>query len=419
MVHGKQPGLDYRQPVGTPRLLQVVNIGLTVLAAACVPAAASVPAVPAHLSVATALVLRLEDIEGGATTSIDSALTAADAADVLGVPGLTGDLFVRNRFENGYVRAFAWRDASLVITKAMASTTYLFADPAGAHTALSLVGDAADAAGVGRMSLGAALGDESTGFQIDSDQSDAFGASIPMTTTGILFRHANAVSLVSYRAPSDEDDPSYVIGLARRQLDMQKAIAPLGVALPLAVPATRADSSGTTHSFAKGLVLTVSDLPAGMRVRNEGSMSAQEFASGDADMATMLVANGFLSAYGRAFARRSQFGKDATVIRSETAILVDSGSAHEALASYSDLARAVGARNLGTTGTGDESRAFRIDDYAADASYVEIVFRHRNALSLIEVQFPARMISRSLSLDLANKQVLYQLADLGMLKPFH
>jgi hypothetical protein len=39
-------------------------------------------------------------------------------------------------------------------------------------------------------------------------------------------------------------------------------------------------------------------------------------------------------------------------------------------------------------------------------------------LSVIEIQFPIRMISRSLSLDLANKQLAYHLADLGMLKPF-
>jgi len=60
---------------------------------------------------------------------------------------------------------------------------------------------------------------------------------------------------------------------------------------------------------------------------------------------------------------------------------------------------------------------FRLDDYEGDTSYVEILFRHRNALSQVEIQFPARFINLPLSLELVRRQVAYQLADLGMLKP--
>ena len=51
------------------------------------------------------------------------------------------------------------------------------------------------------------------------------------------------------------------------------------------------------------------------------------------------------------------------------------------------------------------------------ASYIEILFRHRNAVSLVEIQFPARLVNEALSVDLATKQVTRQLVDLGMLKP--
>src|SRR5712691_10319732 len=212
-----------------PRLFQVANVGLVVLAAACVPAAASVPSASAHLRVANELVLSIDDVKSGATVTVDRALNAADAVEILGIPGATTDLFARNGFANAYVRAFAWNDPSLVVTRALASATYLFADPAGVHETMSLFIDAAGGSGAGRMSLGATLGDESAGFQIDSDLTDTHGASVSVTTTGVAFRHANALTLVSYRAPSEEDDPKYVIALARRQLDMQKAVAPAGV----------------------------------------------------------------------------------------------------------------------------------------------------------------------------------------------
>jgi len=400
-------------------LFRALNAALIVAAAACVPAAASVPAMPAHLSVATGLVLHLDDVRSGATTSLDSALTAPDAAAILGISGLTGGLFAQNAFENGYVRAFAWKDASLFPTRAMASATFLFADGVGAHDTLSFVVRAADEAGIDRMSLGAALGDESAAFQIDGDFKDSFGASISMTTTGVLFRHANALSLISYRAPSDQDEPGYAIALARRQLDLQKAVAPVGVTVPELVAAIRIEPLGTTHSVATDLVLTVKDVPAGMRERNQGRVSALEFAAGDADTGALFESHGFLSAYGRVFTRNSRFGKEASVIRSQTAILVDGKGAHEAFLDFSDLAGAVGAHDLGSVGAGDESRAFRLDDYEADASYVEILFRHQNALSVVEIQFPARFINRSLTLDLADRQVTHQLADLGMLKPLH
>jgi len=261
------------------------------------------------------------------------------------------------------------------------------------------------------------VGDESAGFQIDTEFKDLLGTSISMTTTGVVFRHANALSLVSYRAPSNQDDPGYVIALARKQLDLQKAVAPVGVTVPELVAAPRVESFGSSHTDATKLVLSVKDVPGGMRARNEGALTAQAFAGGDADTGAMFESHGFLSAYGRVFTRSSQFGKEATVIRSETALLTDNRGAHEAFLDLSDLASAVGARVLGTVGAGDESRAFRLDDYEEDASYIEILFRHRNAVSLVEIQFPARLVNEALSVDLATKQVTHQLVDLGMLKP--
>jgi hypothetical protein len=417
VVHGAGGPLDYRHLVGMPRLFQIANVGLVVIAAACAPAAASIPAVPAHLRVAQELVLGVDDVRSGAKVTVDSALTAAEAVDILSIPGVTTDVFARNGFANGYVRAFAWKDPTLAVTRVMASTTYLFADPAGAHQTLVLFTDAAAALGANRMSLGTTVGDESAAFQIDSDLTDSFGASISMTTTGVAFRHANAVSLVSYRVLSAEDDPSYVIALARKQLALQKAVAPTGVLLPAAVPPSRVESFTNAHVLATGLVLNVTDVPAGMRVRSEGPLSATEFAAGDPDMGAMFVDHGFRSAYGRVFTRNSQFGKEATMIRSGTALLVDSAGAHKAFLDFADLASAIGGHNLGAVGAGDESVALRLDDFDADTSYVEVLFRHRNALSLIEIEFPGRMISRTLSLELAKKQVTHQLADVGMLKP--
>jgi len=418
VVHDAGVPIEYRHLVGMPRFFQKASVGLVVLAAACAPAAASIPAVPAHLRVAQELVLGLDDMRSGATVTVDTALTAADAVEILSIPGVTTDVFARNGFANGYVRAFAWKDPSLAVTRAMASTTYLFADPAGAHQTLLLFIDAAAAVGTDRMSLGATVGDESSAFQIDAALTDSFGASISMTTTGIAFRHANALSLVSYRVLSFEDDPRYVIALARKQLALQKAVAPAGVLLPGAVPPARLESSTHSHGLATGLVLTVTDVPAGMRVRNEGPMSAIEFAAGNADMGAMFVDHGFLSAYGRVFTRNSQFGKEARMIRSGTAVLMDSAAAHTAFVDFVDLASAIGGHSLGSVGAGDESFAFQLDNYEADASYVEVLLRHRNALSLIEIEFPARMISRPLTLELAKKQVTYQLADVGTLKPF-
>src|SRR5258705_1426710 len=163
-----------------PRFLQLANVGLVVLAAACVPAAASIQAAPAPPRVAQELVLGVDDVKSGAKVTVDTALTAAEAVDVLSVPGVTTDVFARNGFANGYVRAFAWKDPSLAVTRAMASTTYLFADAAGAHETLILFTDAAAAVSAGRMSLGATVGDESTAFQIDTDLTDSFGATISM-----------------------------------------------------------------------------------------------------------------------------------------------------------------------------------------------------------------------------------------------
>ena len=418
MVHGVGLDLDYRHPVGMPRLFQIANVGLVVLAAACVPAAASIATAPARLETANGLVLRLDDVKSGATVTVDTALTAADTADLLAIPDITTDVLARNGFANAYVRAFAWKDPSLAVTRVLASTTYLFADAAGAHRTLSLFTDAADAAGAGPMALGTAIGDESAAFQVDSDLTDSFGTSISQTTTGVVFRHANALSLVSYRVASADDDPRYVIALARTQLALQKAVAPAGVGISAPVLPAGVLPFGTVHTLATGLVLTVADVPAGMRVRNAAPMSVEDFTSGDAAMAAMFVEHGFVSAYGRVFTHNSQFGKDARMIRSGTALLADGAGAHKAFQDFDRLATAVGAHSLGTVGAGDESVALRLDHYAVDASYVEVIFRHRNALSVIEIEFPVRMISRSLSLDLANRQVTHQLADIGMLKPF-
>src|SRR5256714_3309176 len=401
-----------------PRLFQIANVGLVVLAAACVPAHASSATAPPRLETANALVLRLEDVKSGATVTVDTALSAADTEALLGIPDITTDVLARNGFANAYVRAFAWEDPSLAVTRALGSTTYLFADAGGAHRTLSLFTDAANAAGAAPMSLGTVIGDESAAFQVDSDLTDSFGASVSQTTTGVAFRHANALSLVSYRVASAEDDPRYVIALARTQLALQKAVAPAGVVIPAPVSPAGVQPFGSTHTLATGLVLTVADVPAGMRVRNAAPMSVENFASGDAALAAMFVEHGFLSAYGRVFTRNAQFGKDARMIRSGTAVLAESNGVHKAFQDFARLATAVGGHNLGTVGAGDESVALRLDNYAVDASYVEVIFRHHNALSGIEIEFPARMISRSLSLDLAKRQATHQLADIGMLKPF-
>ena len=388
-----------------------------VLAVACVPVAASLPAMPTHLSVATALVLHPDDVRGGAMTSVDTALTATEAASLVGITGVTGGLFAQNGYVNGYVRGFTWKDASLVTTKALASATYLFVDAVAAHDMLSFIVRGAERAGIDRMSLGAALGDESEGFQIDNDFQDRFGASISMTTTAVMFRHANALSLVSYTAPSEQDDPGYAIGLAHRQLDLQKAAEPAGVAVPELVAAVRVDPFTATHATAADLVLTVKDVPATMRVRNQGDLTAEQFAAGDPETGDMFAEHGFLSAYGRVFTRVSQFGKEATVIRTASAILADTRGAQKAFLDYADLARAVGARELGTAGAGDESRVYRLDDNEENSSSIEILIRHRNAVSTIEIEFPARFVNEALGLDLAARQVTHQLAELGMLKP--
>ena len=404
--------------VGVPRIFQVISIGLVVVAAACVPAAAGAPAAPTHLGVATGLVLRLDDVKTGGFVTVDSALTLDDAVDIFGVPDITAEDFQHQQFINGYARAFAWRNGTEPITTLMASSTYLFADAEGAHETLSLFRAGGDAAGAGRLSLGMTIGDESAGFQIDRSLESAVGT-ITFTTTAIAFRHANALSVVTYRCLADEDDVAYEIGLARKQFDLQKAVAPAGIPI-LAKPAASGQASyGGSHISATGLVLDVADVPIGMRVRNEGPLSAVTFAAGNADAGASFEKHGFVSAYGRVFARGTQFGKEATVVRSHTAILADPAGAHEAFLELSDLAEAVGARKLGTGSDGDESRVFRLDDYEADASYVEILFRHRNALSLVEIQFPTRFINLPLSLELVRRQVAYQLADLGMLKPLH
>ena len=417
MVHGRFPCLDYRHPVGTPRLLRVANVGLVVLAAACVPAAASPAALPSHLTIANALVLRLDDVTSGATMSVDTALTADDAAASLGITGLTGDAFTQNGFVGGYGRAFVWRDASLAIPRLMASTTYLFADPVGAHDMLSHVARAADEIGMDRMSVGVSLGDESAGLQLDGTFTNPLGTAISVTTTAVLFRHANALSLVSSLATSDADDPGYVIALARRQLGRQRAVAQAGVPVPALVAAPRVEQYGTTHSLASPLLLTIKDVPAGMRVRNEAALTALEFAAGSTQTAELFDQHGFVSAYSRVFTHQSAFGKEATLVRSQTAIFKDSAGAHEAYLDYRDFAKRVGARKLGAADAGDESLVFRLDDFEADTSYVEVLFLHRNAVSLVEVRFPVRLANESLTADLAKAQASYQLADLGLLKP--
>src|SRR5439155_1609422 len=65
----------------------------------------------------------------------------------------------------------------------------------------------------------------------------------------------------------------------------------------------------------------------------------------------------------------------------------------------------------------DEAGAQRQGRARGDASYIENLFQHRNAVSLVEIQFPPRLVNEALSVDLATKQVTRQLVDLGMLKP--
>jgi hypothetical protein len=418
VVHAAGGSLDYRHPVGMPRLFQIANVGLAVLAAACASVSASIPAAETHFRVANDLVLGLDDVKSGATLTVDSPLTAGDAVVILGIRGIATDAFAHNGLTNAYVRAFAWKDPSAAVTRALATTTFLFSDPKGAHQTLSLFTDAAEEAGAGQMSIGGTVGDESAGFQIDANLADSFGAAFSVTTTGIVFRHANALSLISYRVLSDEDDPGYVIGLARKQLALQKAVAPAGVFVPGGKVTIGVGSPGSAHVLATGLVLTAADLPAGMRTRDAGPISAQDFAFGDADIGAMFAKHGFVSAYGRVFTHKSQFGKEAETITSKTALMTDSAGAHKAFLEFADLASAIGAHDLGTVSAGDESRAFRLDDYSEDASYVEVLFRHRNALSVILIEFPGRIVNHSLTFDLAKKQANYQLLDLGLLKPF-
>ena len=60
------------------------------------------------------------------------------------------------------------------------------------------------------------------------------------------------------------------------------------------------------------------------------------------------------------------------MIRSGTALLKDSTGAHKAFQDFERLVTAIGAYNLGTAGAGDESVALRLDNYAVDASFVEV-----------------------------------------------
>src|SRR5207245_10616092 len=89
------------------------------------------------------------------------------------------------------------------------------------------------------------------------------------------------------------------------------------------------------------LVVAVMDVTGRMRARSEGALTAQAFADGDADTGAMFESHGFLSAYGRVFTRSSQFGKEATVIRSETAILTDNRSEERR------VGKSVGSRGRG------------------------------------------------------------------------
>jgi hypothetical protein len=361
------------------------------------------------------LVLQLDDVKTGGFVTVDRALTIDDAVITFGLPDVTAEDFQRQQFMNGYTRAFAWRNGTQPITTLMASSTYLFAEAAGAHEALSLFTAGGDAAGAGRLSLGTRIGDESAAFQIDRSFENQLGA-ISFTTTAIAFRHANALSLVTYRCLAEEDDVLYEISLARKQFDRQKAVAPAGITLAAKITPAGSGPYGGLHTSATGLVLDVGDVPLGMRVRNEGPMSAQDLAAGNADTAAKFVTYGFSAAYGRVFGRAIQLGKEAGVIRSETGIFADSFGAHNAFKDFSLLADSVGARTLGDAGVGDESRVLSINDHHADTSFVEVLVRHRNALSVIEIQFPTRIISPSLGQELAEKQLTYHLADLGMLK---
>ena len=394
------------------RLLPAIAAALLVVG--CVPvASAAVPARPAHFETASALVLRLDDVRSGAVVLEDRRFTETELAQMLGYPSTADERFTNLGFTGGYGRMFGW-GASTDKPQSLVSTTLLFADPAGAHRMLFAFTSASGRFGFSRLSLGAPLGDEAVGFALDEDALGPAGDPATLTTTMIAFRHANAVTILVYQGAPDEDDPTAVIATARKQLDLERSVDAQGEPLP--------ESKGTRmitdkHYLPSELVLTVNDLPAGLRVRNEGAMTAIDFASGDSDIGDMFVADQFLEGYGRNFTRKLKFGKEPREVTSATATFFDSVGAHDAFSVLVGSALFAGARGLGSAGIGDDSIVLRLDDYAADTTYVDVFFRQRNALGYIEMKFPAGSGDPSAAVRLAEIQVTYLLADLGMQKP--
>jgi hypothetical protein len=396
-------------------MLQLIAAAL--LAGACVPAAASVAPVqhPAHFEVASVLVLRLDDVRGGAVVLDDRRLGEAELASMLGYASADDQRLANLGYTVGYGRLFAW-GASTDTPQTLVSTALLFADPAGAHQMLLGFTAATTDSGFGGLSLGGPLGDEAAGFALDQDALGPAGEKATFTTTVVAFRHANAVTIIVYRGAPNEDDPLSVIAIARKQLDLERSVGPRGVPLP--EPETMRAVTDK-HMFPSSLVLHVGDLPAGMRVRSEGTMGAVDFASGDSDIGDMLKAAEFLDGYGRNFTRKLKFGKEPREVTSATAIFSDTAGTHDAFKVLVEAAAYVGARKLGDAGIGEESAVLRLDDYTGDTTYVVVYFRQRNAVSYVEMKFPAGFADPSTAVRLAETQVRYELADLGMLKPIH
>ena len=371
------------------------------------------PERPPHLDVATGLVLRLEDVAPGAIVMSDDAVDPAHVAALLGLTVDSPD-FVRLGFEGAYSREFAWA-ASSDHPRVLASMTMLFKDGPSAHRVLSSIDKRSVASRTPSFSVGAPIGDETVGSVQDATVTTAAGERTE-STVFVAFRHANALSIVLADGLEPDEDPLAVVALARRQLSLQLAVAPRGIPLPPDPRPVHATSD--KHVFASELVLVAADLPAGMRLAADGPMSATDFASGDADLEAALYDNRVQQTYGRRFTRKPQFGKEPTSITSATAVFYDSEGAHRSFDAMGDSMSANRAVLLGGIDVGDEAVIYRFDQRADDATYIDVLLRHRNALGLIEIRFEGDGFNASLALSLAERLVSYALADMEMLKPF-
>jgi hypothetical protein len=397
-------------------IVRSVLVGIAALVVACGPSvAAPVPAErQPHLDVATGLVLRLEDVAPGAIVTMDENLDASRISSIVGLAPDTAD-FAKLGFEGAYTREFSW-DASTDHPRVLASVSLLFKDAASAHKVLSSIDRRTVASRIPTFSLGTQLGDEAIGFADEQTTTTDSGDRVESIIV-VVFRHANALSMVFSDATTADADPLTVVALARRQLKLQLAVAPRGV--PMAPDPKPLHVTTDKHVFASDLVLVVADLPAGMRLSADGAMSAADFASGDTDVEAGLYANRVQQTYARKFTRKPMFGKEPTAITSATAVFYDSAGAHRSFNDMSDSMSANDAVLLGRVSIGDEAVAYRFDQRADDATYIDLLFRQRNAIGLLEIRFEGDGFNPTLALTLADRQLAYALADVEMLKPFH